>query len=508
MSFNTPIFFFHLIVLALFLNAIRFNLSNKLNKILILMFGIYFYSLSIIYFQEWILPLSLFILFLAVFFYQYLGLFVAFPVTSTTYFFVNGFTYYDFILFILLTLLIAFAGFRCMFYINKQKRWKSLLIKNSKQLNIIREISLAMQQTRDLDKILHIIITSVTAGHGLGFNRAIVFLHDKNNNQLTGMMGIGPLDEKEGIDNWRNISEQKYSFIDLLENIEKEEIDPELNQMIRHLTIDLDSNHILKDALVSGKHRIVRRDKIHDQIHQLLINLFNYDEFLIIPMIYQYEKIGLLIVDNPVSKKTIIEQEIDNIMPLASLASVAIQQAQLYQEIEELTLRDGLTSLYNQRALQNTLQKHFDSNQTDSLAMIMLDIDYFKHYNDTNGHLLGNEVLEQLANIIKQSIRESDLAFRFGGEEFSVLLFNTSDRDVRKVAEQIRKNIETNEFPNESTQPGNKITITVGYAMTDQISQPTPSRLTIAADQALYYGKESGKNCVYSYADISNIQLK
>jgi len=62
MSFNTPIFFFHLIVLALFLNAIRFNLSNKLNKILILMFGIYFYSLSIIYFQEWILPLSLFIL--------------------------------------------------------------------------------------------------------------------------------------------------------------------------------------------------------------------------------------------------------------------------------------------------------------------------------------------------------------------------------------------------------------------------------------------------------------
>ncbi|NMA90470.1 MAG: GAF domain-containing protein, partial [Amphibacillus sp.] len=217
-----------------------------------------------------------------------------------------------------------------MFYINKQKRWKSLLIKNSKQLNIIREISLAMQQTRDLDKILHIIITSVTAGHGLGFNRAIVFLHDKNNNQLTGMMGIGPLDEKEGIDNWRNISEQKYSFIDLLENIEKEEIDPELNQMIRHLTIDLDSNHILKDALVSGKHRIVRRDKIHDQIHQLLINLFNYDEFLIIPMIYQYEKIGLLIVDNPVSKKTIIEQEIDNIMPLASLASVAIQQAQLY----------------------------------------------------------------------------------------------------------------------------------------------------------------------------------
>ncbi|BAM47871.1 hypothetical protein AXY_17390 [Amphibacillus xylanus NBRC 15112] len=365
-----------------------------------------------------------------------------------------------------------------------------------------------MQQTRDLDKILHIIITSVTAGHGLGFNRAIVFLHDKNNNQLTGMMGIGPLDEKEGIDNWRNISEQKYSFIDLLENIEKEEIDPELNQMIRHLTIDLDSNHILKDALVNGKHRIVKRDKIHDQIHQLLINLFNYDEFLIIPMIYQSEKIGLLIVDNPVSKKTITEQEIDNIMPLASLASVAIQQAQLYQEIEELTLRDGLTSLYNQRALQNTLQKHFDSNQTDSLAMIMLDIDYFKHYNDTNGHLLGNEVLEQLANIIKHSIRESDLAFRFGGEEFSVLLFNTSDSDVRKVAEQIRKNIETNEFPNESTQPGNKITITVGYAMTDQISQPTPSRLTIAADQALYYGKESGKNCVYSYADISNIQLK
>lgn len=499
MTLYTSLFFGHLIVLAFSLNFFRFRLSTQLNKTLIFLMVIYSYGLAILFAQEWLLLFSLLVIFTATAFYQTIGLLVALPLISSVYFYMNGLELYHFVIFTLGALTMAYLTNRGAAYVRKQNRWKSLLIKNSKQLNVIREISIAMQQTRDLDKILHIIITSVTAGHGLGFNRALVFLFDKNKDQLSGMMGIGPLNAQEGINKWREIAEHKYRLIDLLEIADEKQIDPQLNQIIKHLTIDLDSDHILKDVLLSGKHRVIYPDKIHDHIHQLLINMFNIDEFLIIPMIYQSTKIGLLILDNPVSKKSITEQEIDNVIPLASLAAVAIQQAQLYQEIEEMTLKDGLTSLYNQRALQNTLQKHFNNHQIEPLAMIMLDIDYFKTYNDTNGHLLGNEVLELLAKVIKDSIRESDLAFRFGGEEFTVLLFNTTNHDVNSIAERIRKNIESTVFPNESSQPGNRLTVTLGYAHTEKISNPSPSRLISAADQALYEGKAAGKNCVNQY---------
>ncbi|HHU18932.1 MAG TPA: sensor domain-containing diguanylate cyclase [Bacilli bacterium] len=499
MTIYISLLFGHLILLAFSLNFCRFRLSTQLNKILILLMVIYSYGLAILFVQEWLLLFSLLAIFTATALYQTIGLLVALPLISFVYFYMNGFELYHFVIFTLSALIVAYLTNQGAAYVRTQNRWKSLLIKNSKQLNVIREISIAMQQTRDLDKVLHIIITSVTAGHGLGFNRALVFLFDKNKNQLSGMMGIGPLNAQEGLKKWRAIAEHKFRLIDLLEIDDEKQIDPQLNQIINHLTIDLDSDHILKDVLLSGKHRVIYPDKVHDHIHQLLINKFNIDEFLIIPMIYQSTKIGLLILDNPVSKKSITEQEIDNVIPLASLAAVAIQQAQLYQEIEEMTLKDGLTSLYNQRALQNTLQKHFNKNQIEPLAMIMLDIDYFKTYNDTNGHLLGNEVLELLAKVIKDSIRESDLAFRFGGEEFTVLLFNTTNHDVNLIAERIRESIESTVFPNESSQPGNRLTVTLGYAHTEQISNPSPSRLISAADQALYEGKAAGKNCVNQY---------
>ena len=499
MDLQTTILLSHLILLAILLNFIRFKLSYQRNKLLIFLFIIYIYGLTTFIGQHWLIPFSILVIITATALYKYIGLMISFFITSIIYFYLYGFNFYYLIIFLLTSIMISLLTDWITQYIQKQNRWKSLLIKNSKQLNVIREISLAMQQTRDLNKILHIIITSVTAGHGLGYNRALLFLFDKNKDQLSGIMGIGPLDAQEGIDKWRKIAEQKYRLIDLLENADGKQLDPQLNEIVRHLTIDLDTDHILKEVLVTGKHRIIDSKKVHDHIHQLLINLFNIDEFLIIPMIYQSTKVGLLILDNPVSKKSITEQEVDNVIPLASLAAAAIQQAQLYQEIEEMTLMDGLTSLHNQRALQNTLQKHFKKVEIDPLAMIMLDIDLFKKYNDTNGHLLGNEVLELLAQVIKDSIRESDLAFRFGGEEFTVLLFNTSIQDVGMIAERIRVNIEKTVFPKENSQPGNRLTITLGYAHTDQIAKPTPSRLTSAADQALYDGKQAGKNRVSLY---------
>ncbi|MNN38804.1 Response regulator PleD [compost metagenome] len=128
--------------------------------------------------------------------------------------------------------------------------------------------------------------------------------------------------------------------------------------------------------------------------------------------------------------------------------------------------------------------------------MILLDIDFFKHFNDTNGHLLGNQVLIQLADIIKCSIDDQDMAFRFGGEEFVVLLPSTSKAAAVQVAERIRMNVENTSFPCGEKQPTGRLTVSLGVASSERLQSSVAFDLVDIADQALYKAKETGKNKV------------
>ena len=141
---------------------------------------------------------------------------------------------------------------------------------------------------------------------------------------------------------------------------------------------------------------------------------------------------------------------------LANQAAIALDHASLYEQIEEMALRDGLTGLLNQRAFQTILDEHFPSvnNNQSPLSLIIFDIDFFKVFNDKNGHLLGNEVLMKLANVIGDSLRKGDFSFRFGGEEFVVLLPETALEESEIIAEKIRRNVEAACFPGEETQIG------------------------------------------------------
>ncbi|MNO85492.1 putative diguanylate cyclase YcdT [compost metagenome] len=405
-----------------------------------------------------------------------------------------------------LTVLFSYLLFAALVYLlarwvistqQESDNWLSKLTENAKQLNVFKEVSFSMQQTLNLQKLLKTILTSVTAGYGLGFNRAIILLIDENGSKLSGIMGTGPMTAEEGYITWNRITKSKYTLMDLIENKEgQESIDLLLNDRVKRLEIPLDEPNFLYRTLESETPLHIKGIDENDKALMVFAQQFNMSELAVFPLISQGTKVGILIVDNPVNRKPITATAIDSVIPLANQAAIAIQHTRLYSKIEDMALKDGLTALFNQRAFQTVLEQHWTHRKQSPLSTILIDIDYFKHFNDTNGHLLGNQVLIQLADVIKSSIDNQDLAFRFGGEEFVVLLPSTSKEAAVQVAERIRMNVENTSFPCGEKQPAGRLTISLGVASTEEMQSSIAFDLVDIADRALYRAKEAGKNKV------------
>ena len=158
--------------------------------------------------------------------------------------------------------------------------------------------------------------------------------------------------------------------------------------------------------------------------------------------------------------------------------------------------RDALTGLLNRQTFATLFELAAQRNAGGAMALAVLDIDHFKKVNDTFGHLFGDEVLIHFARLMERTFRYTDDLFRFGGEEFVVLLSNTGRLDARTAMERFRRVVENYAFPG----VGN-ITVSVGFV--DCSPGVLPTTLVDRADQALYFAKDSGRNKVVDFADIA-----
>jgi diguanylate cyclase (GGDEF)-like protein len=170
---------------------------------------------------------------------------------------------------------------------------------------------------------------------------------------------------------------------------------------------------------------------------------------------------------------------------------------EMREEALRLSYTDDLTGIYNHRFFIEQLAREVERHKRYStpLSLLMIDIDYFKHYNDTNGHLAGDEVLRAIAILIERGVRQTDIVARYGGEEFSAILTNTGREGALEIAERIRKNVSDTRFPNESAQPNKDLTVSVGVA-TFSSSISTLTDLIREADHTLYRAKNGGRNRV------------
>jgi diguanylate cyclase (GGDEF)-like protein len=182
---------------------------------------------------------------------------------------------------------------------------------------------------------------------------------------------------------------------------------------------------------------------------------------------------------------------------VAEHLAIAMENARLFEKTKQMAITDGLTGLYNKRFFLEIMHSEIERAKRceHDLSFIIMDIDNFKNYNDTNGHPAGDTLLKQLSELIKGTIRKVDIPCRYGGEEFVVILPETKKQDAKKVAEKLVSIISSHRFEHAETQPLGFISVSMGLATFPQ-DDTNEEGLIVKADEALYLAKSSGKNRV------------
>jgi diguanylate cyclase (GGDEF)-like protein len=196
---------------------------------------------------------------------------------------------------------------------------------------------------------------------------------------------------------------------------------------------------------------------------------------------------------------------------LAAYLALQVKKVRLYETVRELSIQDGLTGAFVRRYFVERLDEELRRSLKYELplAVLMLDIDHFKRYNDAHGHLAGDATLKQVATLLRENLRRVDIVARYGGEEFVVVTPETRKAEANDVAERIRSNIARHNFKVYNDQT--RVTVSVGVALfPDDIPDSFPktdvaslaAELIQRADQALYRAKEEGRNRVVFYKDL------
>ncbi len=376
---------------------------------------------------------------------------------------------------------------------------KEQLQRTQKELSILYNVSKAMRMSLELNDVLYIILTSVTAHTGLGFNRAVLLLVNPVERCLEPRMAISPDSGEDAQKIWGYIKSANQHLEDLIEKdkIEQNKSQSSLYQSIKDIKIPLDKNksNLLAQAYHKGSHTRISKERINFSQNDPLLKTFKTNELVIMPLKAKDKVNGLIIADNYYTQKSITDDDLKIFMMLANQAGLAIENSRLYEIVIHQSHTDPITNLWNHRFFQEQLSREIQiaSEKEIPISLIMLDLDNFKSLNDTYGHQIGDSVLMEIALILKDSCREIDFACRYGGEEFAIILPQTNEKQGYAIAERIRKKIEQHAFVQKKDIGSIPITISVGISsLSGWVT--TKEDLITAADKAMYKAKFGGKN--------------
>lgn len=214
-----------------------------------------------------------------------------------------------------------------------------------------------------------------------------------------------------------------------------------------------------------------------------------------VPIAVSGKVIGVLAVQNYEHDDAYDEHTIELLSNIANHAAIAIENARLFNMTQQLAITDGLTGLYNHRyfyeALENEIQR--SERYQRSVSLIILDIDDFKAYNDSHGHLAGDNLLIKLAQLMSQVARTPDTLARYGGEEFTIILPETDTEQARSLAQRLLEDVRKHRFAIQDGQTIGRITISLGVATYPHHAHSAKA-LVDAADKAMLQAKRAGKN--------------
>jgi len=211
-----------------------------------------------------------------------------------------------------------------------------------------------------------------------------------------------------------------------------------------------------------------------------------------VPLMAFGETLGVLALDSA-GAEAFLAEDVQTLEAVADMCATAIQNAHYFERVRQMAYLDGLTGMFNRRFFEMRIMEEVERalRYNLSMAVVMIDIDHFKRINDEFGHLLGDEVLKQISRIFQEHLRKPDVLCRFGGEEFAVLLPETTGERALAVAEKLRQMVSAYPFPG-IPRP---VTFSAGVADLPRHGR-SRDELVHAADAAMYAAKQAGRNRV------------
>ncbi|HEX5886419.1 MAG TPA: diguanylate cyclase [Pyrinomonadaceae bacterium] len=227
---------------------------------------------------------------------------------------------------------------------------------------------------------------------------------------------------------------------------------------------------------------------------------YKTNSFISYPIAIGGRKIGVLNITDKSGGEAYDEVDLSLLEIIGPQVALALERAEWQERATEFELKsitDQLTGLPNLRYLQERLPEELNRSRryNHPMSFLMIDIDDFKAYNDRNGHPAGNVALQMTAHCLKGELRSADVALRYGGEEFCVLLPQTGIDEAKTIAERIRQRVRTWDFPHGNSQPLGCVTVSIGVSTFSE-SVDTAEKVMAAADRALYQAKRNGKDRV------------
>ena len=322
-----------------------------------------------------------------------------------------------------------------------------------RQLRASFEISSNIVKSLRLNELLKLIVKSIVTN--MGFDRVRLYLVDRKKDLLRG--------------------EISYDLRGTIAALDKEEypLKPRV--------------HPLVDNILGNSDSIIQRN-FHDVV-------------IFIPLQIKDINVGMMVVDNILSQQRISLEEIHTVQSFAGQIAMAVENARLFEKIEELSITDSLTGLFVIRHFKERLEtevyrcKRYGTN----MALYLIDIDNFKAINDTHGHPVGDLVLQNVANNVKEILRQTDFACRYGGDEFMICLLNVDQKNAIQLGKRLLERIqvarpvlETGALP---------VGVSVGVSLYPQDADDIDIVIE-QADKALYKAKQKGKNQICGFWDM------
>jgi diguanylate cyclase (GGDEF)-like protein len=375
-----------------------------------------------------------------------------------------------------------------------------------------QEVTAAILRTLDIDQILYVVLSGVTSGEGLGFNRGLFMLVDPGERALRTSMAIGPVYEADAHRIWEDMKAKELTLGALLtayDRVRNARDAHALTHRLGHLAVPMNELEALAALSLApeqtGRARletVVARCLLHSTaMFSSTLELscggagqepFAFRNWGMVPLATPEHAVGVLVVDDAFSERKITVRERLLLVALANLTAIAVEKGRMFARIRALAEVDGLTGVANRRTYDDALERMLtEARQTGRcVAMALLDVDHFKQYNDAHGHLAGDDVLRVVAATIVANARKSDVVARYGGEEFVVLLPDTTLEQAEHVAHKL-----VGAVAQAGSLPQGGVTISAGVAASVAGSLDAKA-LFEGADRSLYRAKVAGRNRV------------